>query len=199
VTGHYFDADPAAGRNPRTLSLHLPDLSLSLATDAGVFSAERVDSGTRVLLSTAGDPHGASLLDLGCGYGPIALTLASRAPQATVYAIDVNARARGLCAANAAANSLSNVAVHAPEEVDPELRFDEIWSNPPIRIGKAALHELLTTWLDRLTPTGRALLVVQKHLGADSLLEWLNAQGYPTTRQSSRQAYRILEVRPCPR
>ena len=73
--------------------------------------------------------------------------------------------------------------------------FDLIWSNPAIRVGKAALHEMLRTWLDRLTPDGRAVLVVQRHLGADSLAAWLNDEGWPTERLASRRGYRLLDVR----
>jgi 16S rRNA G1207 methylase RsmC len=134
-------------------------------------------------------------LDLGCGYGPIALTLAHRAPAATVWAVDVNERARELCTANAAAAGLADrIVVAAPDDVDPAVRFDLIWSNPPVRIGKPALHDLLDRWLARLTPEGRAVLVVQKHLGADSLARRLADEGWTVRRLVSRQAYRILEV-----
>ena len=155
--------------------------------------------GTALLLRTAPAPPPAGVaLDLGCGAGAIALALARRAPAPTVWAVDVNERARALCAANAAANGLTNVVVAAPDEVPADVRFDVIWSNPPIRIGKAALHELLPTWLDRLTPTGRAVLVVQKHLGSDSLQRWLTEQGWPTTRLASAKGYRLLDVHPRP-
>ncbi|NNE72542.1 MAG: methyltransferase, partial [Acidimicrobiales bacterium] len=83
-----------------------------------------------------------------------------------------------------------------PDALDPDLTFDLIWSNPPIRIGKAALRDLLTRWLDRLTPAGTAVLVVQKHLGSDSLQTWLNEQGWATERLGSRMGYRLLAVQP---
>lgn len=175
----------------------LPDLTIDLITDRGVFSGERVDPGTKLLLSEVPpiDPADARVLDLGCGYGPIAMVAALRTPGAEVWAVDVNARARELTIDNAAALGGAGVRVAAPEQVPAELRFDVIWSNPPIRIGKAALHELLRHWLDRLTPgTGRAWLVVQKHLGSDSLMAWLQAEGWATRRHAPRQAYRILEV-----
>jgi 16S rRNA G1207 methylase RsmC len=174
--------------------LALPDLTADLRTDRGVFARDGVDPGTKLLLLEAPAPAvTGNLLDLGCGYGPIAVTLARRSPGATVWAVDVNERARQLTVANAAA--LPNVQVRAPEDVPAEVRFETIWSNPPIRIGKAALHTLLETWLSRLTDTGRALLVVQKHLGADSLARWLDEQGFPTSRLQSRVGYRLLEVR----
>ncbi len=182
---------------PASLRLDLPDVSFDLVADRGVFSAERVDPGTKVLLLEAPPPPSAGdLLDLGCGYGPVALTLASRAPGATVWAVDVNERALALTEANARAAGLSNVRVAAPDAVPPDTRFRAIWSNPPVRIGKPALHDLLTQWLGRLTDDGRALLVVQKHLGSDSLHRWLEQQGWHVTRRTSRMAYRVLDITP---
>lgn len=194
---HYFEERPQAVSRPGTVNLVLPDLHLRLETDSGVFSPERVDLGTKVLLeSVPAPPSEGDLLDLGCGYGPIALTMASRAPGATVWAVDVNRRAVELTARNAASAALDKVrSVHA-DEVPPDLRFRAIWSNPAIRIGKPALHEMLTRWLDRLTPDGVAYLVVQKHLGSDSLQRWLTAEGWPTTRHAARAAYRVLKVTP---
>lgn len=201
MSGHYFDADPAVGSAPRTVTLVLPDLTLELGTDRGVFSGDRVDPGTKYLLLEGPPPPPAGdLLDLGCGYGPIALTLARRAPGATVWAVDVNDRAVALCAANAARLGAGNVRCGRVEEAAPlgpvpdGLRFAAIYSNPPIRIGKAALHELLGRWLPRLAPGGHAYLVVQKHLGADSLAAWLRTAGWRVERLGSRVGYRLLDV-----
>ncbi|WP_336923116.1 class I SAM-dependent methyltransferase [Aquipuribacter sp. SD81] len=202
---HYFDADPAAPARARELSLDLDGRAVRVRTAAGVFSGDRLDPGTAVLLRSATDvPAGGDLLDLGCGWGPLALALAARAPAATVWAVDVNARARALTAENAALNGLTNVRVAAPEDVDPALRFAAVWSNPPIRIGKAALHDLLRLWLPRLATGGHADLVVQRNLGADSLHRWL-ADGLDdpaglgahlaTTRLASSKGYRVLRVR----
>ena len=186
------------------MPLALPDRTLTLTTDAGVFSAERVDPGTRLLLQEAPPPPPgpAQLLDLGCGYGALAVVMAQRAPEATVWAVDVNERAVALCAENASANDAANVtplvvdADGSPTDTTVELpAFDLIWSNPAIRVGKPALHAMLTTWLDRLTPEGRAVLVVQRHLGADSLAGWLTDNGWPTDRLTSRRGYRLLDVR----
>ena len=199
--GQYFAAEPAVSSRPRAVQLFLPDVSLELTTDRGVFASAGVDPGTKLLLLDAPHPdpdETGHLLDLGCGYGPIALTLARRAPSATVWAIDVNRRARELCAANAEANGITNVRVVEPDAVPTDVRFAGIWSNPPIRVGKAPLHELLTAWLGRLQPSAHAWLVVQKHLGADSLLRWMVEAGWPATRLASRQGYRILETGPRP-
>ncbi|MEZ0070992.1 class I SAM-dependent methyltransferase [Planotetraspora sp. GP83] len=192
---HYFEERPQAASRPGQVTLVLPDLHLRLETDRGVFSPDRVDAGTRVLLETVPPPPAeGDLLDLGCGYGPIALTMASRAPGATVWAVDVNRRSVELCERNAKSAGLDKVRPVHVDDMPDDVRFRAIWSNPAIRIGKAALHEMLTRWLDRLTPDGAAHLVVQKHLGSDSLQRWLTDQGWPTTRLASRAAYRILKV-----
>ena len=204
------------------MRLPLPDLDLDLTTDRGVFSASRIDPGTRLLLQEAPPPSPdvAHALDLGCGYGAIATVLARRAPQATVWAVDVNERAVALAAENARANGAPGVRAVVVDadgramESDPANgpgtapvathgsadatggwpSFDLIWSNPPIRIGKPALHRLLTTWFGRLAPDGQALLVVQRHLGADSLATWLAERGHPVERLVSRAGYRLLRV-----
>jgi 16S rRNA (guanine1207-N2)-methyltransferase len=192
--GHYFDPEPTAASRPTTVRLDLPDHSLTLTTDRGVFSADRVDPGTKYLLLEApSPPPSGTFVDLGCGYGPIACTLALRAPAAEVWAIDVNERALGLCRRNAETLGLANVRTAKPGGA-PVLAVDVLWSNPPIRIGKAALHELLGSWLDRLAPSGTALLVVQKHLGADSLQRWLDESGWAAERIGSRTGYRLLQV-----
>ncbi|MEV5555107.1 methyltransferase [Nonomuraea wenchangensis] len=192
---HYFSERPGAASRPGTVDLVLPDLHLRLETDSGVFSPERVDVGTRVLLeSVPPPPQEGDLLDLGCGYGPIALTMASRAPRATVWAVDVNRRSVELTGRNAQAASLDKVRSVHVDEVPDDVRFRAIWSNPAIRIGKQALHDMLTRWLTRLTPDGVAYLVVQKHLGSDSLQRWLGEQGWHASREASRAAYRILKV-----
>lgn len=195
--GHYFDTSPNVASRRRSVPLVLADLTVNLVADRGVFSADGVDPGTRYLLAEAPGPTDAmqNVADLGCGYGPIAVTLALRCPTALVWAIDVNERALELCRHNAASLGIDNrIRVHSPDTVPDDVMFDGIWSNPPIRIGKAALHELLTRWLERLTPNGHAYLVVQRHLGSDSLQRWLSGEGWRTERLGSRSGYRILDV-----
>jgi 16S rRNA (guanine1207-N2)-methyltransferase len=190
---HYFDEEPTTESAPRDVTLLLPDRSMILRTDRGVFGYDRIDPGTKLLLLKAPTPSATGdLLDIGCGTGAIALTMAARSPGSTVWAIDVNERARDLCRANAERNGLANVRVCGPDEVPDEVRFATIWSNPAIRIGKPALHAMLRRWLARLTDDGEALLVVHKHLGSDSLQTWLTAQGHPTDRVASSSGYRIL-------
>jgi 16S rRNA (guanine1207-N2)-methyltransferase len=195
VSGHYFDASPEAAHRPGLVRVVLPDVYLELSTDSGVFSPGRLDPGTRFLLESAPlPPASGDLLDLGCGYGPIACALAVRSPGATVWAVDVNERALSLCAQNAAKAGLANVRCVPPSWPDLPARFAGIWSNPPIRIGKTALHSLLQTWLARLAPDAAAHLVVGRNLGADSLHSWLEGQGWSVARAAARSGYRLLQV-----
>ncbi len=199
---HYFSPEPNAPVRPTTVEFAAAGRSFRLAAGAGVFSAGRLDPGTAVLLRKAPLPAASTegaLLDLGSGYGPIACVLATVAPRATVYAVDVNARARELARTNARDAGLGDrVIVCAPDEVSEEVRFAEIWSNPPIRVGKSELHGLLRRWLPRLDSGGTAWLVVAKHLGGDSLANWLagpNWQGRLTVdRHASQKGFRVLRV-----
>lgn len=175
MTDHYFSDTPTSPdrRTTKTVTLRGRDLDVQVAS--GTFSPGGLDRGTRVLLDTAPPPHPSGVaVDVGCGWGPITLALALEAPDAEVYGVDVNPRARELTTVNAAVAGLTNVTVIEPQDFPDHLAIDTLWSNPPIRIGKKALHELLATWLNRLSPDGHAWLVVAKNLGAESLLTWLN-------------------------
>ena len=193
--GHYFDPAPSAPSKPRSVFLHLPDLDLELQADRGVFGSRGVDIGTVALLRAAPSPPATgNVLDLGSGYGPIAVALARRSPQAKVWAVDVNERALELTRVNARAAGTANVTACLPDETPAEVRFAAIYSNPPVRIGKAALHELLLRWLTRLDLGASAYLVVQRNLGSDSLAAWLASEGFHVRRLKSKKGYRILEV-----
>jgi len=197
MTEHYFSDSPVGPERRRTITARFWGEEVELVTANGVFSGDRLDLGTSVLLRESPVPEGAPrLLDLGCGYGVIAMALALGCPDATVDAVDVNDRALALCRDNAQALGVADrVRVLRPEEADPAARYDEIWSNPPIRIGKEALHDLLLTWLDRLAPNGVARLVVGRNLGADSLQRWLLDQGFGCERLASAKGFRVLTVR----
>jgi len=193
---HYFE-EPIVPSDPVIVDVTLPDTAFTMETDTGVFSRGHLDVGTSLLLradvplASSGD-----VLDLGTGSGAIALTMARRSPAATVWAVDVNSRALDLCRRNAERNHLPNIVVAKPDDVPPDVCFSTIWSNPPIRIGKPALRALLLRWLARLTDDGSATLVVQKHLGADSLQRWLTFEGHPTARLASKSGFRLLGVSP---
>jgi 16S rRNA (guanine1207-N2)-methyltransferase len=195
---HYFTAEPDAPLRRGEIEFTVAGRDYRLAVASGVFSAGRLDPGTAVLLRKAGLPgDGAegTFLDLGCGYGPIACVLASEAPRATVYAVDVNARARDLAAENAGRLGLGErVLVREPDEVPEDVTFAEIWSNPPTHIGKAGLHALLERWLPRLAPGGTAWLVINRNLGGDSLHTWLVGLGWTVERVASQKGFRVLRV-----
>lgn len=195
-TEHYFSADPQAPFKRAPVRAHVWGHWLELTSGSGVFAQGRLDTGTGVLLREAAPPTDArEVLDLGCGYGVIGLALAIAVPECRVSAVDVNERAILLANENAEAMGVADrFTAHLPGDV-PERSYDEIWSNPPIRIGKEALHELLLTWLPRLATRGRAVLVVGKNLGADSLQAWLGDQGFPTTKLASAKGFRVLECR----
>jgi 16S rRNA (guanine1207-N2)-methyltransferase len=194
---HYFSADPSVPFRRVPVTASVWGRELTLTTGSGVFAQGRLDVGTAVLFRETEPPaEGSTYLDLGCGYGVIGLSLALARPQARVWGVDVNERALMLADENARVLGVRDRFTAAtPDAVPAEVTFDEIWSNPPIRIGKEALHALLLTWLPRLAPGGRAVLVVGKNLGADSLQRWLGEQGWPTARVGSSKGFRVLEVR----
>jgi 16S rRNA G1207 methylase RsmC len=194
---HYFSADPSVPFRRVPVTASVWGRELTLTSGSGVFAQGRLDVGTAVLFRETDPPSdGSTFLDLGCGYGVIGLSLALARPQARVWGVDVNERAVLLADENARALGVGDRFTAAtPDAVPAEVMFDEIWSNPPIRIGKEALHALLLTWLPRLAPGGRAVLVVGKNLGGDSLQRWLGEQGWPTERIGSAKGFRVLEVR----
>ncbi|MGY4646108.1 class I SAM-dependent methyltransferase [Cellulomonas sp. URHB0016] len=200
MTGHdhYFTAQPASTVERRSISVELAGRTLQVETAGGVFSPDHVDLGTQVLLRTApAPPRTGDLLDLGCGWGPVALSLALASPGARVWAVDVNERALDLVRRNAERLGADNVVAALPDDVPDDVGFAAIWSNPPIRVGKEALHELLLRWLPRRARSGEAHLVVGKNLGADSLQRWLAAQlgpGVSVDRTASAKGFRVLAV-----
>lgn len=170
----YFAATPTTEDIRQSFDISPRGHHFSVETSRSVFSGSRLDLGTSVLLSKAPElPEEGNFLDIGCGWGPIALTMAAESPQAQVYAVDVNERAVALTSSNAKRNGIHNVQAMLTSQLDENLRFDVMWSNPPIRVGKQELHSLLMTYLPRLNVDGVAYLVVQKNLGADSLIPWL--------------------------
>ena len=193
MADHYFSGASADGGARREVTTVVWDREMTFQTAEQVFSRDGLDHATAVLLRESAPPTSGRLLDLGCGWGPIACAVAVSSPDVEVWAVDVNDRALALTAGNAARLDVT-VHVAQPDDVPTDLRFDHLWSNPPIRIGKPALHDLLLQWLPRLAAGGTARLVVGKNLGADSLQRWLSDQGWPTTRVASARGFRVLEI-----
>lgn len=195
---HYFASSPEGPLVTREISVNLNGLKTKVLTAGGIFSPEHIDQGTQVLLThlESANPTG-NFLDVGCGWGPIALALALHSPKAKIFAIDVNERSLELTRMNAERLGITNIVVCKPEEVPQDIEFDEIWSNPPIRVGKTLLHEILNTWLNKLAAGGTARLVVQKNLGSDSLHKWLIQEFSPafeSTRIDTSKTFRVLKV-----
>ncbi|MSS83597.1 methyltransferase [Actinomycetaceae bacterium WB03_NA08] len=202
MTHHYFSQSPIAGADERhlvTFSTRGHDFQVWVAGQ--VFSAGRLDPGTAELLRAVPSlPSTGTFLDLGCGWGPVAITAGAESPQAEVWAVDVNPRAVALTADNAKVNSVDNVRAMDASEAYQEAQargtqFDVILSNPPVRVGKTAMQTMVKQWLDLLSPTGVAWLVMSKNLGADSFITWLGNQGFQARKHSSRKGFRIIEVR----
>jgi 16S rRNA G1207 methylase RsmC len=195
---HYFSQEPKSDYQPKQIELDVAGEVFKVNTASGTFSPLRLDVGTSVLIDHLElAPKDGNILDLGCGWGPIALNLAKHSPSAMVWAVDVNSRSLELTAENAKIVGLENIQSATPDSVPKEMMFSGIWSNPPIRVGKKQLHELLLTWLPRLEKNASAYLVVQKNLGSDSLQKWLTetlVDGYGVSRLTSVKTYRILKI-----
>ena len=202
MTDHYFTAEPASAAERRQLQVSLAGREVIVETAPGVFCPDRVDIGTAMLLrEVPAPPPSGNLLDIGSGWGPIALSLGLLSPDASIWAVDVNQRALALARDNAKPLGINAFHAVTPDEVPDDVRFDAIWSNPPIRVGKTALHALLLTWLPRLAPGGTAYLVVQKNLGSDSLQRWLSTElealepgAFKVGRQATARGFRLLSV-----
>ncbi|MEY3587701.1 MAG: hypothetical protein RJA47_297 [Actinomycetota bacterium] len=194
----YFETEPSVPSRVVRYEIAGPDGPITVDSDTGVFSHGSLDKATSILLDhlrvTTDDFPGGDFVDVGCGAGPIALLLAALFPGRRVWAVDTNRRAVELCAANARANSLTNVVACDPGQVPDDAVISLVCSNPPIRVGKEALHVLLREWLGRLHPEGTALMVVGKNLGADSLQTWLTGNGWPTVRIGSSKGFRLFRT-----
>lgn len=197
VAEHYFSSEPAAPKKTVSLSIEVGGEQIRLDAASGTFSSSRLDSGTAVLLKASKHfPKDGNVLDIGCGWGPIGISIAKLQPQTVVYGIDINQRSIDQSKQNAALNQLSNFSAMKPDQLPDEIRFSAIWSNPPIRVGKQVLHQLMLTYIPRLEQGGKAVLVVSKNLGADSFQRWLEAQ-FPETdvsRLATDKGYRVIQL-----
>lgn len=197
----YFSANPNSLDLRRTLHVVLRGHEVSVQVSNGVFSSSKLDLGTAVLLKHAPQPpENGRFFDIGCGWGAISLALGFESPNAQIYAVDVNERALDLTGINAKNAGLNNIHTYLVEDAlkeDALKDIDLIWSNPPIRVGKDVLHNILITWLPRLKVGGAAYLVVQKNLGSDSLITWLSktlGEDFSVEKYASSKGYRIIEV-----
>jgi 16S rRNA (guanine1207-N2)-methyltransferase len=195
---HYFSSDPASTLRTAERTLTLRGHKVELLSASGTFSSGSLDKGTAQLLKYVPSlPAEGTFADVGCGWGPLTIAMALESPAAHVWGIDVNDRALHTTRENARSLKLSQISVSRPEDVPASLTFDVIWSNPPIRVGKEELHQILIRWLPRLAPQGEAWLVVAKKLGGDSLQAWINAGNagpLRADRHETSKGYRILRI-----
>lgn len=194
---HYFSEQPSGESKLNDVSFELEGRIFNLKAASGTFSATKLDTGTRVLLKESKYfPSQGDVLDIGCGWGPISLAIAALRPETNVWGLDVNSRSLETASHNAHSLGIGNFRGVLKDEIPADLKFDAIWSNPPIRIGKSALHELMEQWLPRLKPGGSAMLVVQKQLGAESFQSWLSER-FPdltVSKHSIDKGYRVISV-----
>jgi len=198
ATEHYFSPQPAGDFKTTEIEVSLAGREVTIETAGSIFSPDRLDMGTDALMRIVPQtPEKGNFLDLGCGWGPLAITMALEAPDAAIYAIDVNERALELTRRNAKRLKLDNIHVSTPQDVPAAVNFDIIWSNPPIRVGKAELHSILKHWIPRLVVGGIGYFVVAKHLGADSFEKWLRAEfagGFDVYREDHYKGFRVVKV-----
>ncbi len=168
---HYFSKNPGSKSTPKHWSFTLRGQNLNLSTDQGVFSKNEVDFGSRTLVESFEEPSvEGEFLDLGCGYGPIGITLAKDFPERHIVMVDVNERAIELSELNARQNDAKNVGIlHSDCFQALENRyFASILTNPPIRAGKKTVHAMLEESYEHLLPLGELWVVMQKKQGAPS-------------------------------
>jgi 16S rRNA (guanine1207-N2)-methyltransferase len=176
MTNHYYTNKPSAESNRQKWTFDLKGYNFTFTTDSGVFSKKEVDFGSRVLIEAFEVPSvEGSILDVGCGYGPIGLSLAKAFPDRQVDMVDINERAVELAKENAKNNQIENVSIFTSniyEKVTSD-NYAAILSNPPIRAGKKVVHEILEKAWSHLTQNGELWIVIQKKQGAPSAMEKL--------------------------
>lgn len=163
----YYEQNPTVAHDIHEIRVRLLDTPLSFLTDAGVFSKKMVDYGSQVLLKTLHFEKGESVLDVGCGYGSIGLTL-SKVFDVQTTLIDINSRALDLARKNAERNGVAAKIYQSNLYENVIGTFHHIVSNPPIRAGKAVVHEVIAGALDHLEIRGTLTIVIQKKQGAPS-------------------------------
>ncbi|WP_456272775.1 class I SAM-dependent methyltransferase [Bacillus sp. AK031] len=171
MTNHYYSRTPEVKSDPQSMEVVLRDFKFRLKTDQGVFSKNEIDFGSRLLIDVFSETAvDGPLLDVGCGYGPIGLSMAKSFPGRVVHMVDVNERALGLAGDNANSNGISNVSIYESScfESVQEKNFSAILTNPPIRAGKSTVHEILADSYNHLAVGGELWVVIQKKQGAAS-------------------------------
>lgn len=175
MNDHYYTVQPTSAHDLRTCTVEVLGVRSAFTTDAGVFSRDGLDVGTRALLEALPPMHG-RVLDLGCGWGPVGVTLARKYPEAEIVMTDVNQRAVDLSKRNLAANGARAAVFQGDGFENVPGSFDFVITNPPIRAGKATIYRMFTDARDRLNPGGSLFIVIRKQQGAPSALKFLREQ-----------------------
>jgi len=200
LTEHYFSNTPSASSNEETFSFELRGQTFRFTSDRGVFSKKEVDFGSRVLIDSfeVNNVKG-PILDVGCGYGPIGLTIAKLRPDEQVHMVDVNERALALSEKNAKANGINNVQIYQSScysnvKIND---FSTILTNPPIRAGKKIVHEILEGAYNHLVEQGELWVVIQKKQGAPSALAKLESLFEEVEVVEKKKGYYIIRAKKC--
>jgi len=176
MSEHYYSRTPNAESNPKFWDYQLRKHSFRFKTDNGVFSKNEVDFGSRLLIEAFEMPEvSGPILDVGCGYGPIGLSIAKENPDCLVHMVDVNERAIQLANENAQLNGIGNIAIYESDRLlnVKENGFAAILTNPPIRAGKQIVHDIFEQSADHLISHGELWVVIQKKQGAPSAIDKL--------------------------
>jgi 16S rRNA (guanine1207-N2)-methyltransferase len=189
LSEHYYTARPETAHDEAVFTATLRGMAFTFITDSAVFSRERVDFGSALLIEAMQIEQSDTVLDLGCGYGPIGMTAAKLAPQGQVYMVDVNERAAALARRNLAENGVTNAEVRTGDGLDPVrgLTFDKVLTNPPIRAGKQTIYRMIEDAQAALKPGGSIYVVIQTKQGAPSMKKKL-AELFSDVEDVERQA-----------
>ncbi|WP_349409116.1 class I SAM-dependent methyltransferase [Pseudalkalibacillus sp. SCS-8] len=197
---HYYSSKPTSERDVRDWSFTLKGRSFRFYSDAGVFSKDEVDFGSRLLIEAFRKPAvEGPILDMGCGYGPIGISVAAAFPESKVTMVDVNERAVELSKKNAERNKIDNVEIYQSnlfEEVK-ERGFSAILTNPPIRAGKSVVHTIFEKAYEHLKPEGELWIVIQKKQGAPSAMEKLQSIFQEVELVERKKGYHIIRSIKC--
>ncbi|WP_078551160.1 class I SAM-dependent methyltransferase [Bacillus alkalicellulosilyticus] len=199
MSDHYYSENPSVESKPKQITFELRGKQLSFVSDSGVFSKKEIDFGTQLLLESFEFPTSGegALIDVGCGYGPIGITLAKEDKSRKVYMVDINERALELSRKNAEKNGAANVVVRKSRLFDNvnTQKFSAVITNPPIRAGKQVVHELFEQAFEQLETNGELWVVIQKKQGAPSAIEKIKSLFQECEVVSKKKGYYIIRAK----
>ena len=200
MTEHYYSRNPEVDSKPAFWNYTLRGNSFRFKTDQGVFSKSEVDFGSRLLIESFVMPDiEGEILDVGCGYGPIGLSVAKSEPSRLVHMVDVNQRAIELAKENASSNQISNVKIYESDRLEnvTDNNFCAILTNPPIRAGKTVVHDILVKSYEYLSSQGELWVVIQKKQGAPSAKDKMKEIFDEVEVVCKDKGYYILRAKKC--